>query len=499
MNTGASNSVRMEGLFRVNTDISAGGESLATVADKAVRKHLDFIVVSDQFLVEAEYGLPPFRNVLKVYRTRKSVSTFGVDNYLALIKSVSASHPSLVIVPGADVAPHYFWTGNPVSGLTIQQFSRQLTVFGSDDPAFYKKMPVIHNEPSGVFFPHTPLALLPLLLVLFGAVSFFRKKVFYRDAQGNEYAPPKRRFAKIASLLAIVVGVLWTINNKPFTSPGFDQYADNGRAACQRLITYAREHDGKRGSRVGVFWSAPEAESKQKMAGVTLITRDYVDDMLGTAGYDGFAGIYADTSTERYPNSFWDRLLLEFLSGKRHRPPFMVGERDYHGQGRAELDYIKTVVWVAAPPSSGKRPDAQAVSSAIIDGHSYAVCKQGGNEITLKTVELVGKNHGGATTRAIPGGTLVSASGEPVFLKITGELKGDAGGGKSLPPADGTVLVVVDGAKMVSLPLKTMRFSLEIPIPNAALSQKGRHYIRFNIESNRYGRVVCNPIFHRTR
>jgi len=487
---GANGSVHFQslhGLFRINTDISAGNESLSAIADKAAKKGLDFIVVSDQFLVQAEYGPPPFRNVLKVRKNRRSVTTLGVDKYLAEIAAVDKTHPKLVVIPGADVAPHYFWTGNPVSGLATHQFSRQLTVFGTKKIDFYKNLPVIHNEQNGLFFPHTPLALLPLLIAAAGAAALFRKKVIYKDLQGNTYRNKKRWPAKIAAALAIIVGILWTIDNKPFTGSGFAQYADNGRDACQTLLAYVRKNDAPN-ARIGVFWSAPEARSTQKMAGVTLVTEGYVDDILGTSGSDGFAGIYADTSTERYPGSFWDELLGEHIAGKRPKPLFIVGERDYHGQSRAPLDYIKTVVLLRR--SEKRLARMEDIVSAITAGNSYAVCKSNGREIELDDIALSAESSDGASPSAIPGETLEAPKHAKLLLRVAGHLESSA------PPkmAPGFVVVVLDGKKIAKKQLDIKRFAIETAV---SAGNAGKHYVRFYIESKNCGRIVCNPIFFR--
>lgn len=485
--------LRLDGIFRINTNVSAGAESLSVVADKAGKAGVDFIVVSDQFLVRAEYGLPPFRNVVKVWKTRKSVITIGVGEYLAEIAATDREHPNLIVVPGVDVAPHYFWTGSPVSELTIHQFSRQLTVFGSTDPELYRGLPVIHNEPEGTFFPHTILALTPLLIAAAGAVALARKRVFYRDAQGNEYAKPKRWTVKFAAVLAIVLGILWTLDNRPFAKPSFAQYADNGRAACQTTLDYVRKNDNNgRTGRVGVFWSAPEARSSQKMGGVALVTKGYVDDMTATSGSNGFAGIYADTSTERFPRSFWDEMLSQYISGARELPPFVVGERDYHGRGGVPIDRIKTVVFIRG---KGKdvRPKMEDVATAIIDGHSYAVVKRDEREIILDRIELIAETRDGTTAHAIPGETLDAPRGASVYLRLRGHLIRSG----TAERAEGTLTLVMDGERVLSQTIKLGNFAVETELPEEMARDGKRHYVRFNIDSKESGRIVCNPIFCR--
>jgi hypothetical protein len=326
-----------------------------------------------------------------------------------------------------------------------------------------------------------------LLLAFAGIAALARKKIIYKDVQGNVYRAEKRWPAKAAAVLVAIVGILWTLNNQPFAKPGFAQYADNGGKACQTLVSYVEKHRSPR-SEVGVFWSAPEARSSQRMAGVALVTEKYVEDVLAVRGSDGFAGIYADTSTERRPGSFWDAVLREYISGKRRKPLFIVGERDYHGQSRAPFDYIKTVALI---PKRKKNVSKEDVVDAITHGHTYAVCKTETSEIRLDDVELVAEAADGTRVAAFPGGTLKAPRNSKVSLRIAGHLETD-GSAEAAGMALGRLVVVLDGARLAELKIKLKRFRVETAV--SAVSA-GKHYVRFHIDSDNSGRIVCNPIF----
>ena len=141
------------GIVRVNTNISAGIESCEEVAQLAKNANIDFIVFSDQFLVHAEYGVYPFRNSLKFSRKRKSIVSYGIKEYLKTIQAAGDKFSNMVLISGADIAPHYYWTGRPLSkDFATNQFSEQLTVFGPENPEFYHNLPVIHNEKKDISF-----------------------------------------------------------------------------------------------------------------------------------------------------------------------------------------------------------------------------------------------------------------------------------------------------------------------------------------------------------
>ena len=82
------------GIFRINTDISAGDQDIETVVRYAESAGVDFIVVSDQFLVYAKYGIPPFREVFTYSMEQKSIVSYGIDRYLARLDKVNRDNPN---------------------------------------------------------------------------------------------------------------------------------------------------------------------------------------------------------------------------------------------------------------------------------------------------------------------------------------------------------------------------------------------------------------------
>lgn len=197
------------GAFRINSDISSGSKSIESIVDQAKDAGLDFIVMSDQFLVHTEYGLPPFENVIKISQSQKSILSYGIAKYLNRLQKVDDETPTLIVIPGVDIAPHYYWSGNPLtSTLTAHQFSQQLTIFGPRDVEFYKNIPVIHNEPLSFFFPNTIIALLPIVLIFIGISIFFKKALKYVDYQNKKHIVPSRKRAKLFGVFLILLGII---------------------------------------------------------------------------------------------------------------------------------------------------------------------------------------------------------------------------------------------------------------------------------------------------
>ncbi len=495
-NTGNDNTSDLKlchGVFRINTDVSAGEQSLEDVVRYARNAGVDYIVVSDQFLVYAKYGLPPFREVIAYSMDQKSVVSYGVDKYLNLIQQVQQDYPELVIIPGVDIAPHYYWTGNPFTfSLTTNQFSEQITVFGPDNTEFYRNLPVIHNDPIGFFFPGTLIGLLPLLLTLAGISIFVKQKSGYKDRQGNTHKVPGMRRFKIFGIMLILLGILWTWNNRPFhKNTGLSQYSQATQKEYQQTLDYIRSAEKELPEKTvkpGIIWSAPEATMKEKRSYASLLSVPFIGDIKYTRGYNGFAGIYGDASTAHKSGSFWDDILSEYCNGKRKHPPIIIGERDWHGRGRLSIDFIKTVTISRSKDAQGKS-DIHSIVDAICNGRSYAVLKTLEKEVVLTDVRLSNSKEPSAGF-CIPGETFQTKTGE-VTLKIAGNLIGKNVSKGNNP---GSIIVVVNGEKVFSENVELSNFKFEKNIPVKTDDWK-KHYVRFYIMTHSTVVLICNPIF----
>ncbi len=471
--------VRVPGIFRVNTDISAGERSLAEIVEKAKEAKIGFVVVSDQFLVQCEYGLPPLRNLLKLSKERKSVSTFGIDKYLELVKAASEKEKSLVLIPGVDVAPHYYWSRTADGALLCRQFSQQLTVFGEIDSGYLRSMPVIHNSRAFLSPRGNLRKLSPLILCLSLAfLLLLRRRAYYDDAQGNRYyRPMKARIATASALFA--TGLLLTLNNKPFIAEApFDQYHDYGDAPYQALLDHARR---SKGGRIGIVWSSPEAKSAFDINGVMLATAKYAGSIVKTNGHNGFAGIYGDARTAHLPGMEWDQALAQFCRGERKIAPFTFGELDYHKDyDGLPFDFIKTVVFLGR----NEEKSAAAILDAMLNGRSYAVAKHGENEIVIDDF-----NVSAGAREAFPGGTVSVYPGEGAAIHVEGCFHG----GESIKPG-GRISLVFNGREIAQGRFSSRRFSFDHALDAGEIPQ-GMNYVRFIMESESSGEVLSNPIF----
>ncbi|NOY74580.1 MAG: hypothetical protein GXP32_02160, partial [Kiritimatiellaeota bacterium] len=286
----------------------------------------------------------------------------------------------------------------------------------------------------------------------------------------------------LLALSLIVCGVVWTIDNHPFSRElGFSQYADAGTAPFQKVIDYV---ESRKNATSGIIWSAPEAEMRCVENGVALTTLPYLSDVKGTFGHNGMAGLYGDAVTALRPGGEWDSMLKEYCDGVRRTRPIIVGELDYHGRKR-RIDMYQTVV-----RNSGK--NRRSIFDAIVAGRSYAYAKPAGYGMELTSASL----KSGSETAGL--GDVLNISDErlPLVAALSLKISGSAPKGLS-----GRLKIIVNGIivaqKMFSdKDDKDVRF--EFPLEQLIESWKSGKpgYVRFDVA---YGsaRIATNPIFIR--
>jgi len=105
--------IQLNGVIHVHSTFSSGRYSIEELVAKAGEKHLEVLVLTDHDLVAMEYGLFPFRNLIKKRVEKKSVSLAGPQMYLSEIQRLNKQQQSVLIIPGVQSSPFYYWKGNP--------------------------------------------------------------------------------------------------------------------------------------------------------------------------------------------------------------------------------------------------------------------------------------------------------------------------------------------------------------------------------------------------
>lgn len=377
--------------FHVHSTASTGSLTLDQLAERAERLGLDAVVLSDNLVLRYEYGLFPLRGVLKRTMSFPSVLDYGLERFLGGVGEAQARHPRVLLVPGFEVAPHYYWTGSlPGGNLTMHNSQKNLLVLGLRGAEEYTSLPVLGNTGSYRYGWTSGLNLAPVLLFV-PAAWLWRRSVYHETRVGmTTYTVRKRRH--LPALLLSAVALFLLLNAWPFGQPVFSAYDDRLEyQPYQGLIDAVIARGGV------VLWSMPEAidfnvYSFGPLGKVTVKTDRYPEALMLTRGYTGFGGVYQDTRTVTHPGGIWDQLLGLYLTGQRAAPPFITGEVAFHGPGHdtLELDQVLTVFRVRERTAAG-------VAEAIRTGRLYGVVqarKEFGLRLDTFRVECDGGTRG---------------------------------------------------------------------------------------------------------
>lgn len=352
--------------IHVHSKVSSGIYSIAELADSARKHNLKILILTDHALVRAEYGFFPLRRLIRKVVEKESILSYGAENYINLINKVNESYPDLILIPGAEVAPFYYWRGSYFKkNLTLHNWSKQILVIGLDKRSDYRNLPLVSNSYSLPYYDWQSIfQLWPLIPLIFGFWLMKRRKakqLFYGRQIFITYSP----IYKILGLLIIVLSGLFLVNNFPFSHLEYDQYHnEQGVFPYQNLVDYVNSKKGL------TFWSAPEATTRRKIGEVKMFTPAHSQDLLKTQNYTGFAALYQDNITFTDPGKGWDQILNEYCRGKRAQPVWGIGEIDYHGlmENVKKIDTIQTILLL---PDFKK----EEVLKALKKGRMYAVLR----------------------------------------------------------------------------------------------------------------------------
>ena len=365
-------------VIHVHSTASTGTLSLEALAARAEQQGLDAIVLSDNFALEYEYGLQPFPGLLKKTIGYPSILSYGVERYLDEIQSVQARHPRLVIVPGVEVAPYYYWTGSLWRGdLTMHDAQRNLLVLGLTKAEDYRALPARGNPASLMVDGASLVNAAPLLLV---APALYLWKPRRHVAEG--WREPISAARRTVAACCLVLAVATLVNAWPLGTPPFSSYESQlGYRPHQALLDVANQRGAV------VLWSMTEARDLQShsfgpLGTVTVKTNAHPEALALTSGYAGFGGLYQDMRTVTAAGGLWDQVIQAHRGPAHHAVPTMIGEIAFHGladKGK-DLDRVVTTVFATERSVAG-------VLDAIRTGHAYAAA-EGDHRVMLTLDEF---------------------------------------------------------------------------------------------------------------
>ena len=232
----------------------------------------------------------------------------------------------------------------------MMDWHKHILVMGLNNASDYKNLPSIGKGYSRGFAFDTLVSLWPLCFFVFSWLLFSLAK------EGSITT-----LLKTASIICLLLGIIFTINNFPFAAPRYDQYhGDRGIAPYQTVIDYVNSRGGV------TFWAHPEVEDVNKEAsGVKLITKPYHEDLLSARNYTGFAVFAEGIKFMAPPGGVWDQILNQYCKGERERPVWAIGEVDFGDEDTFSIKDSQTIFLL-------KEKDEKTVIEALRAGRVYA-------------------------------------------------------------------------------------------------------------------------------
>lgn len=355
---------------------------MPNIAAAAKGSGISVVMITDRDSMKWEYGLWPLRKIFKKTVSHSSIFTYPIKRYLDYIEQIQKKFPEVILIPGTESAPFYYWQGSAVESVALEQeeaankgvkelrrkvnqqkasgkraqssknlkmynWHKHILALGLEDESDYRNLPVIGN-PRGLKQGFNVVALWPLLLLAFGAWAWFNKIKIYRRQ-------------KLVAGLIMAVGLLFLLNNWPFFKLKFDQYHNSGSRPYQNYIDYVNERGGL------AFWAQPETEHRLHMTGVDFITAEHSSMLSQTMDYAGFCIFPGGSRQIGKPKGLWDELLLEYCRGVRKKPVWAIAGLSFEKGNLYRAMQERQTVILAFERSR------KAVMDAIRNGKMYAL------------------------------------------------------------------------------------------------------------------------------
>lgn len=364
--------IQAPAIMHISSIASDGKLTISEIIAVARQKGVKVIIFADHDLIRWEYGIWPLRKIIKKTVEKNSVFTYGIKRYLKEIKKAQEQNPDIILIPGVESEPFYYWQGSPFRHtLKLSGWHRHILTVGLENPQDYRSLPLVANRDN--FYREFKILLLwPLVLIFFAGLCLKKKEFDYTDLQGRRLGPYSRKW-QVCGIILIIFSAVFLYNNFPFMELRYDQYhGEPGIGPYQDFIDYVDRKGGL------TFWAHPEAVYEKKIGEVEVATGEYSYNLLEANNYTGYAVFSEGYKKIGCPAGIWDTTLKQYCAGKRSRPVWAVGELDFDLDGELS-DYInglRTVLLV-------NRLDKQGVLAALKNGRVYVVSGAGGAELIL--------------------------------------------------------------------------------------------------------------------
>lgn len=347
------------GIIHVHSTVSNGEQTPEEIIKRAREKGIRVVIFTDHDTMRWTYGLQPLRNILRKVVDRSSIQKYGAANYIDTIEGLNEKYPDMVIMHGAEAIPFYNWQGSFFGkNLVLENANKHIMVFGLETPSEYNDLPSVGNG--------FPCNYTIESIFNFWPVGFFLLGWHFISLRGKTSLTKQT-----TGIICFFIGTVFLVNNFPFKTPVYDQYhGDQGVAPYQYLINHVNERNAL------TFWAHPEVERSAEVNGIKIVSSPYDEDLLNTCNYTGLAVLSEGMRRVGPPGGIWDRILLQYCSGQRERPVWVIGEVDYKVKD-FPIDETQTIFLI-------KENRKEDILNALKTGKMYATMGTA-NSLTLNS------------------------------------------------------------------------------------------------------------------
>lgn len=360
----AAELIQVPAAIQISSKASDGKYTIPQILRICRDQGFKAVVITDRDLMRWEYGIWPLRNILRKTVEDNSISKYGVDRYIREFKEIQSKNQDLVVIPGIESAPFYYWQGDLWhNNLEIRDWHKHIISIGLKDHLELANLPVIGNR-AGLSKPFRLRDLVlfwPLVLLVAGISLLGQRTCDYKNESGEQLAE-RSKSSGIAGILLIAAGAVFLMNNFPFRSYIFDQYDRRaGIKPYQNYIDYANKHSALS------FWAHPEVSNIERSGAVSIRTEEHSRDLLLSRDYTGFAVFFEGYNIVGKIDGIWDSLLEDYCAGRRNKPVWAIGALSFDYTGNLE-DYLKTLRTVLLVDNLNE----QGCLTALRNGKMYA-------------------------------------------------------------------------------------------------------------------------------
>lgn len=461
-------------VLHVHTTWSTGSLSLDDLVARCRKLGIGAVFLTENHLQSFEYGLFPLRGLLRYRIQFPSLAKKGTANFLRAVAEINAKQKEVLIIPGAEIIPHYYWIGSLFQNtLTMYNAQKNILALGLSRSADYEEMPATGNYGAGRWGLETIWLLSPAVLIIPGVILLRTKR--RQVIRTRSFAVRRERRLIWPGLACLGLAIALLINNYPFRRAPQSMYdSEAGLRPHQEVIDFISSRGGV------AVWSMPEAIDYQTYNiwkfRATIRTDKYPSDLLHTDRFAAFGGLYEDTRPFVDPGQGWDRLLHDYVEGFR-TAAWAVAESGYHYEGHAGKRFgeIQTVLLA-------DRKDPATLLSALRSGRAYSLQRNEKEGLILERFQIVA-----------PGKDAAEAGSEVVFRSADRPELHIAVASSTGQPVPIEVRLIRSGTVVHAIQGKTP-FTLQWA--DTSLPPKSRHFYRLVVRGSGH-EILSNPIFVR--